>query len=93
MLKDAQIAVGGKTDANDKFIEPTIVNNVKWTDAIMQDEIFGPILPIVNVENAYEAIKLINSRYGQAKWEFINHFYYFSSSQFVFSDRSFYLVR
>lgn len=65
MLKDAQIAVGGKTDANDKFIEPTIVNNVKWTDAIMQDEIFGPILPIVNVENAYEAIKLINSRYGR----------------------------
>lgn len=64
MLKDAQIAVGGKTDINDRYIEPTIVHNVKATDPIMMDEIFGPILPIYNVENAYDAIKFINSRYG-----------------------------
>lgn len=62
-MKDAQIAVGGKTDINDRFIEPTILHNVKWTDPVMQDEIFGPLLPIVNVDNAYDAIKLINSRY------------------------------
>lgn len=63
-MKDAQVAVGGKVDANEKYIEPTILHNVKLTDPIMMDEIFGPILPIVNVENAYDAIKLINSRYG-----------------------------
>lgn len=68
-MKDAQVAVGGKVDANEKYIEPTILHNVKLTDPIMTDEIFGPILPIVNVENAYDAIKLINSRYG-----FWNHF-------------------
>lgn len=62
MLKDAQVAVGGKTDANENYIEPTILHNVKATDLIMMDEIFGPILPIFNVENAYDAIKFINSR-------------------------------
>lgn len=58
------MAVGGNTDADERYIQPTILIDVKPTDAIMQEEIFGPILPIVNVENAYEAIKFINSRYG-----------------------------
>ncbi|CAH0695748.1 unnamed protein product [Spodoptera exigua] len=57
-----KIAVGGTYDANDKFIELTILTNVVASDKIMQDEIFGPILPIVPVENAYEAIKFINER-------------------------------
>ncbi|XP_045537672.1 aldehyde dehydrogenase family 3 member B1 isoform X2 [Papilio machaon] len=57
-----KIAIGGQTDPRERFIEPTILTNVKGTDKIMEDEIFGPILPIVPVENAYEAIKFINSR-------------------------------
>lgn len=47
----------------EKFISPTILVDIKPTDPIMQDEIFGPILPIINVNNAYEAIKFINNRY------------------------------
>lgn len=47
---------------NDLFIEPTILVDVKESDPIMQEEIFGPILPIVNVEDAHEAIKFINNR-------------------------------
>lgn len=58
-----KIVVGGKSDAQDRFIEPTIVANVTEKDKIMEGEIFGPILPIVPVENAYEAIKFINARY------------------------------
>ncbi|XP_045537673.1 aldehyde dehydrogenase family 3 member B2-like isoform X1 [Papilio machaon] len=57
-----KIAIGGQTDPSERFIEPTILTNVKGTDKIMEEEIFGPILPIVPVENAYEAIKFINSR-------------------------------
>ncbi|XP_075980878.1 aldehyde dehydrogenase type III isoform X3 [Anticarsia gemmatalis] len=57
-----KVAIGGSYDANDKFIEPTIVTNVTATDKIMQDEIFGPILPIVPIENAFEAIQFINER-------------------------------
>ncbi|XP_053614729.1 aldehyde dehydrogenase, dimeric NADP-preferring isoform X1 [Plodia interpunctella] len=57
-----KVAIGGKYDAQDKFIEPTIVANVSANDKIMEDEIFGPILPIVPIDNAYEAIKFINQR-------------------------------
>lgn len=58
-----KVAIGGKSDPTDRFIEPTILANVTEKDKIMEDEIFGPILPIVPVENAYEAIKFINARY------------------------------
>ncbi|XP_059059009.1 aldehyde dehydrogenase, dimeric NADP-preferring isoform X1 [Achroia grisella] len=57
-----KVAIGGRHDAQDKYIEPTILIDVAPTDKIMQDEIFGPILPVVPIENAYEAIKFINER-------------------------------
>lgn len=62
LLKGVKIAYGGNYDASERFIEPTIVTDVKTTDPLMQEEIFGPILPIVNVESPQEAISLINSR-------------------------------
>ncbi|XP_014467617.1 PREDICTED: aldehyde dehydrogenase, dimeric NADP-preferring isoform X2 [Dinoponera quadriceps] len=62
LLGNGKIIVGGNVNPADKFIEPTILVNVKPTDPVMQHEIFGPILPIVNINNAYEAIEFINSR-------------------------------
>lgn len=62
LMKSGEIALGGKYDASDRFIEPTILINVKPEESAMQEEIFGPILPIMTVENAYDAIKFINSR-------------------------------
>lgn len=61
MLKGADIALGGHINAEEKYIEPTILINVKRTDPVMQDEIFGPILPIINVDNAFDAIQFINA--------------------------------
>lgn len=61
-LIGADIAIGGKTDVDDLYIEPTILVNVKSNDPVMDDEIFGPILPIINIENEREAIECINSR-------------------------------
>lgn len=63
LLKGGQIALGGKTNAEERFIEPTILINVKRTDPVMQEEIFGPILPIVTVDNAFDAIQFINNGY------------------------------
>ncbi|XP_032519506.2 aldehyde dehydrogenase, dimeric NADP-preferring isoform X1 [Danaus plexippus] len=57
-----KVAIGGRYDSQDKYIAPTILANVTASDVIMKDEIFGPVLPIVPVENAYEAIKFINER-------------------------------
>jgi acyl-CoA reductase-like NAD-dependent aldehyde dehydrogenase len=55
-------AIGGGTDADDLWIEPTVLVDVKPTDAVMQEEIFGPILPIVEVASAAEAIQFVQSR-------------------------------
>nr|XP_018906702.1 PREDICTED: aldehyde dehydrogenase, dimeric NADP-preferring isoform X2 [Bemisia tabaci]XP_018906703.1 PREDICTED: aldehyde dehydrogenase, dimeric NADP-preferring isoform X2 [Bemisia tabaci]XP_018906704.1 PREDICTED: aldehyde dehydrogenase, dimeric NADP-preferring isoform X2 [Bemisia tabaci] len=62
LLKNGKVAVGGQTDPVEKFIAPTILVDVQPTDPIMQEEIFGPIIPIINVENAAQAIQFINNR-------------------------------
>jgi len=62
LLKDSKVAVGGKSDVNYLFIEPTILTDVKGTDLVMQEEIFGPILPIINVNSVEEAVQFVNSR-------------------------------
>ncbi|XP_068144781.1 aldehyde dehydrogenase family 3 member B1 isoform X3 [Drosophila tropicalis] len=62
LMKSGRVALGGKYDASERFIEPTILVDVKATDPVMEEEIFGPILPIFTVENAYDAIKFINAR-------------------------------
>nr|CAI5817062.1 unnamed protein product [Callosobruchus analis] len=62
MMKGCDIAVGGQTDSTERYIAPTIIVDAKPTDPIMQEEIFGPLLPIVYVESAYDAISFINQR-------------------------------
>jgi acyl-CoA reductase-like NAD-dependent aldehyde dehydrogenase len=58
-----RVAIGGQTDGKDLWISPTIVVDVDPTkDSTMEDEIFGPILPIVNVESPEAAIKFILDR-------------------------------
>ncbi|XP_034244379.1 aldehyde dehydrogenase, dimeric NADP-preferring-like [Thrips palmi] len=61
-LKCGKIVIGGETDAAERFIAPTVLVDVKADDPVMQDEIFGPILPIYTVRDASEAIEFINSR-------------------------------
>lgn len=61
-LENVKIAVGGKSDASDRFIEPTILIDVKANDPVMQEEIFGPIFPIVTISDVQEAIKVMKSK-------------------------------
>ncbi|GIY14642.1 aldehyde dehydrogenase family 3 member A2 [Caerostris darwini] len=61
-LSCGKIAIGGDYDAKEKYIAPTVLIDVKETDSIMQEEIFGPVLPIITVQNADDAIKFINKR-------------------------------
>jgi len=56
------IVVGGTIDVHNKFLEPTVITGVELNDATMQEEIFGPILPIISVGSVDEAVQLINSR-------------------------------
>lgn len=59
---NGKVAIGGITDPVEKFIAPTILTDVQPTDPIMRDEIFGPILPIMCIANAHEAVEFINNR-------------------------------
>jgi len=61
-LDGQEIVHGGKHDVENKYIEPTIVLNPSYDSLLMQQEIFGPILPIVTVKNISESIPFVNKR-------------------------------
>ncbi len=60
LLDASKIIYGGKTHQETLRIEPTIMTNIHWEDAVMQEEIFGPILPILTFQQIEEAINTIN---------------------------------
>ncbi|WDV46656.1 aldehyde dehydrogenase [Clostridiaceae bacterium M8S5] len=57
-----KIIYGGGYDIDSKYIEPTLIDEVTWDDECMKDEIFGPILPIMEYSNLDTVIKMINNR-------------------------------
>lgn len=61
-IQQGKVSLGGWGDARERYISPTILTDVNPNDPIMKEEIFGPILPIVNVKSAQEAVDFINSR-------------------------------
>ena len=62
LLKDGDILTGGQTDLAEKYIAPTLMTNVSLESELMQEEIFGPILPILDYANLEDAIAFINER-------------------------------
>uniref|UniRef100_A0A803TWI4 Aldehyde dehydrogenase n=2 Tax=Anolis carolinensis TaxID=28377 RepID=A0A803TWI4_ANOCA len=62
LLKSGQVAIGGETDESDCYIAPTVLVDVKESEPVMQEEVFGPILPIFTVADLDEAIQFIKRR-------------------------------
>ncbi len=60
LMSAGKILEGGVTDAQDRYISPTLIEGVTDEDLVMQEEIFGPILPIVEYNDINEAIKYVN---------------------------------
>lgn len=60
-LDDGQLVAGGQYRSEDRFIAPTVLTNVSRDSAVMQAEIFGPILPLVEVADLDDAIDYVNS--------------------------------
>lgn len=60
LLDEKKIVYGGAYDEASLRIEPTVMTNVTWEDAVMQEEIFGPILPILTYDSLEQAIAAIN---------------------------------
>jgi aldehyde dehydrogenase (NAD+) len=60
LLGAGEIIYGGDTNPEERYIAPTLIEGVTWDDPIMQDEIFGPILPIFTYDDLNDAITHIN---------------------------------
>ncbi len=58
----AIVEIGGQSDATQRYIAPTVLSHVDFEAPIMQDEIFGPVLPVVSYASLDEALARINSR-------------------------------
>lgn len=64
-VKGTVLEYGGRSDADSLYIEPTILSGLRLdaiSNPILKDEIFGPLLPVIEVESIDEAIKYINSK-------------------------------
>ena len=61
-LKDGKVIVGGATDAKERYIEPTLLADVSPDSPVMQEEIFGPILPMIPFDKREEAVEFIRKR-------------------------------
>lgn len=59
---NANLLCGGEHDLEDLYFAPTLIEKVNLEDRLMQEEIFGPILPIISFKEISEAIKFINGR-------------------------------
>jgi len=75
LMSGCSILTGGEVDQDEKYIAPTLVDEVNWSDPLMQEEIFGPILPIITFTDLDDVIRKINDQPKPLA------LYYFSSSK------------
>jgi aldehyde dehydrogenase (NAD+) len=61
-LAQGRIVAGGKSDASQRYIEPTLLDDVSPTAPVMQEEIFGPILPMITFDAISEALDFVKKR-------------------------------
>lgn len=62
LIDPSKVIYGGEIDSGSRYIQPTILDGVNIEDAVMQEEIFGPILPILTYKNIDEAIQLVKDQ-------------------------------
>ena len=74
-IKDAHVVMGGEYDRSERYISPTIIDQVDVNSSIMQEEIFGPIFPVITFTNTDEATDFVVSREKPLA------LYYFSESK------------
>jgi len=74
LVDESKVIYGGKYNADSLYIEPTIMDNVTWEDPVMQEEIFGPVLPVMTYNNYDEVLnKIIEVEKPLAAYLFSNN--------------------
>lgn len=62
LMEGCTVVLGGQYNAQTRYIQPTILDQVKWEDRIMQEEIFGPLLPLLTYDNYDDLLHIIRGR-------------------------------
>ena len=62
LIDNSKVVLGGASDADSLRIEPTIMDNVTFDDAVMQEEIFGPVLPVLTYRDISEVERFVADR-------------------------------
>ena len=62
LIDPEKTVLGGGSDRETCRIEPTVLDNVTWDDAVMQEEIFGPVMPVIPFENFEEVYPVLKDR-------------------------------
>jgi acyl-CoA reductase-like NAD-dependent aldehyde dehydrogenase len=60
-LQDGDVVAGGQADGSDRYVAPTVISGVKPGSRLMQEEIFGPVLPVVTVESFGAAVEIVRA--------------------------------
>jgi aldehyde dehydrogenase (NAD+) len=61
LIDSKKVVYGGKFDAPSRYLDPTILYPISWSDKVMEDEIFGPLLPILSYSNLETLVGKIKS--------------------------------
>lgn len=61
LINSEKVVYGGQSEADTLRIAPTVLNNITWDDAVMGEEIFGPLLPILTFDTLKEAIQTVEA--------------------------------
>lgn len=62
IINQGKLVTGGERNPDSLYISPTVIEGIHWTDPIMENEIFGPILPVITIESVPEVLPLIARR-------------------------------
>lgn len=62
MISNGTVAAGGETDADELYIAPTVLVDVPLDSQIMREEVFGPILPVLEIDSVEKVIDWVNER-------------------------------
>ena len=62
LISNGTVAAGGETDADELYIAPTVLVDVPLDSQIMREEVFGPILPVLEIDSVEKVIDWVNER-------------------------------
>ncbi|GMQ59318.1 aldehyde dehydrogenase [Vallitalea sediminicola] len=80
LINKDKVVFGGKTAAEDNYIEPTIMDNITWEDDVMKEEIFGPLIPILEFDKIKDVVSLLNEKPKPLA------LYYFSTNKYSINE-------